>query len=144
MDKDAENNGSYKPPTRVIDPSKNVLDLSGLSDDKAQELQRQFASARIDLERKAAEAKIDVGALGGTLGTFNDEAAKATQANVSMTVSHRQKTSIGETEIVIGNTERAASGKLSWTAAGLTNNIPLLVGIIAAALVVIVLLLSRH
>lgn len=83
MDKDTESS-SYKPPSRVIDPGKNVLDLSGLSEEQAQELQRQYASARIDLERKAAEAKIDVAALGGLLGTLNDEAAKATQANVSI------------------------------------------------------------
>ena len=144
MDKDTEDSSSYKPPSRVIDPSKNALDLSGLSEEQAQELQRQYASARIDLERKAAEAKIDVGALGAVLGTFNEEAAKATQANVSLTVSHRQKTSIGETEVVIGNTERAAAGKLSMSASGLTNKLPLILGIIVAGLVAIVVLLSRR
>ena len=144
MDKESESNGPYKPPSRVIDPGKSVLDLTGLSDEQAQELQRQYASARIDLERKAAEAKIDVGALAGTLGTFNDEASKATQSNVSMTVSHRQKTSIGETEIVIGNTERAAAGKLSMSASGLTSKLPLIIGIIVAGLVAIVVLLTRH
>jgi hypothetical protein len=144
MDNDTENNGSHKPPSRVIDPGKNVLDLTGLSEEQAQELQRQFTAARLDLERKAAEAKIDVGALTSTLETFNDEAAKATQANVSVTISHRQKTSIGETEIVMGNTERAAAGKLSMSASGLTNKLPLIFGIIVVGLVAVVVLLSRH
>ena len=120
------------------------LDLTGLTNEQAAELQRQHSEGMIEIGRKAAEAKIDIGALGSTLGTLNDEAAKATQANISITISHRQKTSIGETEIVLGNTERAAAGKLSMTAAGLTNKLPILVGIIAVALVVIVLLLIRH
>jgi hypothetical protein len=144
MGEESDKGEPAKLPARIIDTGKTMIDLSSLSNEQAAEIQRQYASTRIDLERKAAEAKIDVGSLGSALGTFNDEAAKATQSNVSITVSHRQKTSIGETEVVIGNTDRAAAGKLSMTAAGLTSKLPLLVGIIAIALVVIALIVTRH
>lgn len=122
----------------------NVIDLDDLPDDQARELQRQRAGGLIELERKAAEAKIDVSALEDTLGAINDEASKATQSNVSITVTHRQKTTLGETEVVIGNTERAAAGKLSMSASGLTERLPWLIGIVAVTLVVIALIVTRH
>ncbi len=145
MAQDIEKDNAPKVPARSINLGMNsVIDLAGLSDDQVAELQRQHAAGMIDLARKAAEAKIDVGALGVTLGTINDEASKATQSNVSITVTHRQKTTLGETEVVIGNTERAAAGKLSMSASGLTDRLPLLIGIIAAALIIIALIVSRH
>ena len=98
----------------------------------------------IKLAGQAAEAKIDIGALGGTLGAINEEASKATQAGVAITVTHRQKTTLGETEIVIGNTERAAAGKLSMSASGLSERLPLLIGIIAVALIIIAFIVTRH
>ena len=138
-----------------IDPSKtpaktinlgqnNIIDLDGLSEAEVAELKKQYAANMIELQRKASEVKIDVSALGGTLETINDQATKATEAGVANTVTHRQKTSIGETEIVIGNTQRAAQGKLSLSASGLTKRLPLLIGIIAVALIVIAFIAMRH
>jgi hypothetical protein len=145
MPQDIEKANAPKVPAKSINLGlNNLIDLDGLPDDQAAELQRQHAAGMVELNRKANEAKIDVGALGGTLGTINDEASKATQSNVSITVTHRQKTTLGETEVVIGNTERAAAGKLSMSASGLTDRLPLLIGIVAAALIIIALIVTRH
>lgn len=136
---------SPKRPLRSIDlGSSSLIDLDGLSPSQASELQGQYVSGMIALKRKAEEAKIDVGALGAALSGFNDEASKATQSNTSITITHRQKTTLGETEVVIGNTERAAAGKLSLSASGLTERLPLLLGIVAIAMVIIAYIASRH
>jgi hypothetical protein len=64
-----------------------------------------------------------------TLDSFNTEAAKATQANVSMPATHTQDTAIGRTEVVIENTEGAASGKFSVSAASVADRLLWMVGI---------------
>jgi hypothetical protein len=46
-----------------------------------------------------------------------------------MTATHTQNTAIGRTEVVIGNTDRAASGKLSASAAGVPDRLLWMVGI---------------
>jgi len=132
-------------------PSKSInlglnsfIDLEGLPDDAVAELRRQHAAGMVELNFKANEAKMNLGILGSKLEAYNDKAAEATRTNTSYTVTNRQKDALGETEIVIGNTERAAAGKLSMSASGLSERLPLLVGIVSAALIVIALILSRH
>src|ERR1700757_141750 len=118
----AKSNGSAVPSTDVINlGASNLLDLTGMQPDQIAELKRQHASGMIDLKKKAEELKIENASLAMTLDSFNTEASKATQANVSMTATHTQNTAIGRTEVVIGNTDRAASGKLSVSAAGVPD-----------------------
>lgn len=95
-----------------------IIDLTGLSEEQAAELRRQHAAGMIDIQRKAQELRVDVGALQASLDAFNDQTSKATQSGHSATITHTQTTSAGRTEVVIGNTDRAASGKISRSAAG--------------------------
>jgi hypothetical protein len=133
-------------------PSANVLnlgaltqiDMTGIPPDVVAELRRQYASGMIDLTKKAQELKIDNASLAMLLDSFNTEASKATQSNVSMTATHTQTTAIGRTEVVIGNTDRAASGKLSSSAIGVPDRTLWVIGIIAGAAIIIALLVSRH
>lgn len=61
-----------------------------------------------------------------------------------MTLTHTQTTSLGRTEIVIGNTVRAASGKLSASATGVADRTPWIIAIVAVCAVVIALIAFRH
>jgi hypothetical protein len=54
-----------------------------------------------------------VSALDAALTSFTDQTAKATQAGAHATIQHSQTSAIGRTEVVIGNTERAAAGRFS-------------------------------
>jgi len=123
--------------------SNSVLDLSGLSDQQIAELREQHASGMIDLQRKAAELKVDVGALDAALTSFNDQTAKATREGNSATITHVQTSSAGRTEVMIGNTDKAASGKISRAARGETDKTIWYVGIAAAAAVVVALIVSN-
>lgn len=115
----------------------DLLDLSGLSSTQIAELKRQYAGGMIDVGRKAQEMKVDVAALEATLHSITDQTAKATQAGSHITTTHTQTTSIGRTETVIGNTDRAASGKLSRSAVGQGD--PTLIYVIVGAAVAIVI-----
>lgn len=145
MAQDIEKANAPKAPARSINLGMNgVIDLEGLPDDQVAEIRRQIATGAIELNFKANEASMNLGVLRSKLEIFNDEAAKATQSNISFTTTNRQKDALGETEVVIGNTERAAAGKLSMSASGLTDRLPLLIGIVAAALIIIALIATRH
>lgn len=122
----------------------SVIDLTGIPPEQVAELKRQFAAGMIDITKKAQELKIDNASLAMLLDSFNTEAAKATQANVSMTATHTQTTAIGRTEVVIGNTDRAASGKLSASAAGAPDRLLWIVGIVVVAIIIVALIAFRH
>ena len=124
--------------------SNSLIDLTGMPPEQMAELKRQYASGMIDLKKKAEELKIDNASLAMTLDLFNTEASKATQANVSMTATHTQTTAIGRTEVVIGNTDRAASGKLSPSAAGVPDRLLWIIGITAIAAVIVALIVFHH
>jgi hypothetical protein len=124
--------------------SNSLLDLTGMPPDQIAELKRQYTAGMIDLKKKAEELKIDNASLAMLLDSFNTEAAKATQANVSITATHAQTTALGRTEVVIGNTDRAASGKLSASAAGVPDRLLWIVGIAAVAVIIVALIIFRH
>ena len=117
-----------------------VLDLAGMSDGQIAELRQQYVSGMIDIKKKAEEMKVDVGALDAALHSFTDQTSKASQAGASATISHTQTSSMGRTEIMIGNTDKAASGKISRSARGEQDRTIWIVGIVAAAAVVIALI----
>lgn len=112
-----------------------MLDLSGLSSTQIAELRKEHAAGLINVQQKAQQMKVDVAALDATFGVITDQTAKATQAGTHVTTTHTQTTSIGRTETVIGNTERAAAGKLSRSASGLPDNMLVYVFIGAAVLI---------
>jgi hypothetical protein len=121
-----------------------LIDLTGIPPEQVAELKRQYASGMIDLAKKAQELKIDNASLAMLLDSFNTEASKATQANVSMTATHTQTTTIGRTEVVMGNTDRAASGKLSASAVGLPDRMLWIIGIVAVAAIFVALIAFHH
>lgn len=123
--------------------NKHVLDLTGLSVGQISELKQQHAAGMIDIQRKATELKVDVGALDAALASFTDQTARATQAGASATITHTQTTSIGRTEVVIGNTEKAAAGKISRSGRGEVDRALWIVGIVAVAAIIIALVVAK-
>lgn len=135
--------GAELPKDKSLKLTQNdVLDLSDLSESQVSELRLQHAKGLVSLQQKAQEMKIDVAALDASLNSFNDQTAKATQAGTSATIQHSQTTSIGRTEVIIGNTDRAAAGKLSRSAAGEKDRTLIIIGIIAVAVVLVAMFMG--
>ncbi len=126
-------------------PSKNtirlsntdLLDLSGMSEEETRQLKKDFASGIIDVHKKAAELKVDVGALDSALRSFTEQTSQATKSGTHTTITHTQDSSLGRTEVVIGNTEKAAQGKISRSAAGEKDRTLIILGIIAVVVVIL-------
>ena len=122
----------------IVDLSNSsMLDLSTLSPENAEQINMRAQEAKLELAKKGAEANIEIQGTKVNLDNFNDSVRDATKEGSSMTLTHTQTTSTGRTEVVMGNTEKAASGKISRSGLGLEDNTLKIVGIIAVALILI-------
>lgn len=117
----------------------NVIDLSELDQEQIAQLKKQYTEGMIDLKKKAEEMQIEENTLNAALNDFVGYTHQAIQSGSSLTISHTHTTNKGKTEIVIGNTEKAAKGKISRLTPGEKDNTVWIVSIVAiiAALIAI-------
>ncbi|ROO68700.1 hypothetical protein EDB69_3727 [Vibrio crassostreae] len=94
------------------------LDLSTLDESQRAHIVSKFAESKVELTKKAQQMNMDLGATRTNLGDLTSTVRDATTDGTSVTITHSQTTSLGRTEVVMGNTERAAKGKMSRTGAG--------------------------
>jgi hypothetical protein len=114
-----------------------ILDMTGLTANQMEELKIQWVSGAIDIQQKAIELKVDAAALEAVLNSFNETVAKATEDGTNITVEHKAKTSLGETNIVTGNTNVSARG-----VGGGSDKTLWIVGIVAVAAVIIAIAMA--
>jgi len=100
----------------------NSISTVGLTGKQVEQLRMKHAEGMVDLNKKAQELKIDVGALDATLGTMADQTKQVSEAGDHVTMTHSQSSAIGRTEVVMGNTEKAAQGKLTKSQTGEDDN----------------------
>lgn len=117
------------------------IDLSHLPEEQRVELQMEHARGMIDLQRKALELGVDEASLRNTLTNLNETTREATDVGASVTVSHTQSSSIGRTEVIMGNTDHAKKGRLSKSQTGETNWTPLYIGLGVVAVLILVSIL---
>lgn len=130
------------PPTHIrLGPSAS-LDLSWLSEEERLELMREHAKGMIDITHKAQEMHVDSAALKKTLDDLSNTTRDASESGSAVTISHTQTTSIGRTEVIMGNTEKAKKGRLSKSQTGETDWTPYFIGAAVVAIIVIALIMS--
>jgi hypothetical protein len=121
------------------------LDLSFLPDAQRDQLMTDYAKGVLDVAKKAHELHVDVAVLKSTLehlaATTNDLSDKGN----AVTITHSQRTKVGVTEIKMGNTDEAKSGKMSRSQTGEKDWTPyyVIAGIIAVILIAF-LFAGRH
>ena len=133
---DRENLPAKAPTSVALGPSAS-LDLSFLPEEKRAELLADHAKGMLDLNKRAQELHVDVGALKATLGTMSETTRQVADDDNAVTISHTQTTSVGRTEIMMGNTDKARSGKLSRSQTGEKDWTPIYIiaGIVALVLI---------
>ena len=148
----AENDGrglsvptSKTPSVVTLGPLTNI-DLSFLSDTQRDALMVDYARGTLDIAKRAHELHVDVAVLKTTLDTLANTTKEVSESGNAVTVSHTQTTKIGRTEIKMGNTDEARSGKLSKTQTGERDWTPyyVIAGIIAVVLIAFVFAAGRH
>lgn len=134
---DRENVPAKVPTSVPLGPTASV-DLSWLPEHERAALLKDYARGALDISKRANELHVDVAALRATLGTMSDTTRQVSDDGNSVTISHTQTTAVGRTEIMMGNTDKARTGKLSRSQTGETDWTPIyvIVGIIALVLIV--------
>jgi hypothetical protein len=121
-----------------LGPGSTQLDLSWLPEDQLQALLGDYAKKVLDIQAKAIELGIEATVLRTTLDTLSKTATEVAGHGNSVTLEHEQKTQTGRTTAIIGNTQKAAKGALSF---GVDPRMLYIVGAIVIAAVVIIALL---
>lgn len=126
-------------PTSISLSPSTSLDLSYLSEHERKALLTEYTKGMLDISRKASELHVDVGTLRNTLDTLAGTTKKVAEDGNSVTVTHTQTTGIGRTEISMGNTDAARSGKLTKSQTGQRDWTPIYViaGLVALVFIAI-------
>tara|TARA_B100001996_G_scaffold373029_1_gene350081 strand:+ start:1077 stop:1478 length:402 start_codon:yes stop_codon:yes gene_type:complete len=118
------------------------VDLSHLDEESKKEIHTLIAKQKVELAKKGMEQSIDVDSLRARLNTFGNQVYEVIEKGGSITITNSKDDSIGRTEVIMGNTDEAAKGKLSRSAKGLPDNSKWI--IIGAVAVVIILILAAN
>jgi hypothetical protein len=129
-------------PTKINIGAASSIDISWLSEDERKSILRDYTKGMLDISKKAAELSVDAAALEKTLDDLTDTTKEVSSSGNAVTITHSQDTKVGRTEVIMGNTDQAQSGKLSKTQTGEKDLTPLYIiaGIIAIIAVVALLL----
>jgi hypothetical protein len=131
------------PSTIPLGPS-GALDLSFLPDEQRNALVAEHARKMLDIGVKAQELHVDVSALKVTLDQLAGTTRDVSESGNAVTIAHTQTTKIGRTEIKMGNTEEARSGKLTKSQTGEKDWNPYYIFAAIAAIVLIAFLFAGH
>lgn len=124
--------------------SSTKIDLAWLPEEERKELLKDYAKGIIEVNRKAHELGVDEESLRRTLENLNNTTKDATDLGAHVTMSHTQTSTIGRTEVIMGNTKQAERGKLSKSQTGETNWTPFYVIAAIVAVVTIVALMAQQ
>ncbi len=128
---------SNVPTTITLTPS-TTLDLSSFTEEQRAALLSDYTRGVLDVSRRAHELQVDVGTLDQVLQSLAGTTREVSELGNSVTVTHTQATSVGRTEVLIGNTPQARRGRLSRSQKGERDMTPFYVigGLLALSIVV--------
>ena len=114
------------------------MDLSWLPEEERKAPLVDYTKGMLDISVKAQELHVDAAQLKKTLDDFSDTTREVAESGNAVTISHSQTTKAGRTEIIMGNTDQAQSGKLSKSQTGEKDWTPIYIiaGIIAVVIIV--------
>ena len=116
------------------------LDISMLTEEQQSALVLDYQKGLIDVRLRAASLGVDVTALGETLRQLAEQTKDISETEgASVTVTHTQDSSLGRTEIIMGNTDQAQRGRLTRSQSGVRDWTPYYIfgGLIVLAIAII-------
>jgi len=134
-------NGSV-PAVINLGPSTSI-DLSWLPENERKALLLDYAKGMIDISKRAQELHVDAGYLKKTIDDLADTTIQVSESGNAVTITQTLTTKAGRTEVMMGNTEQAQSGKLSKSQTGVKNWAPYYIFAGILALIIIVALMNR-
>ncbi len=132
-------------PFDPLNPSASASLFAMLSTEQKDAILMEYARGTLDVNKKANQMHVDVNAFRTALDVMSAKTREVSaQDGVSVQFQHTQESSFGKTEVIMGNTAQAATGKLTRTMANDRNYTPFYVigGIVA--LLILVSLFVHH
>jgi len=124
-------------PTSVPLGPKTTMDLSWLPEEERKALLMDYTRGMLDVGKKAQELHVDIAALDNSLKTMSGTAKEVADDGNAITISHTQTSSVGRTEVIMGNTDRARTGKLTKSQTGEHDWTPYyVIGVLIAAVLI--------
>jgi uncharacterized protein with beta-barrel porin domain len=120
----------------------NLLDISSMNQEAQALMKQKVAETQLDIHRKAQEAQLELQGTRIQLDNLSSTVRESTKDGTSTTITHTQTTTLGRTEVIMGNTEKAAEGKITRSGAGLEDNTMKVVIVIAIVALLVVLLVK--
>jgi hypothetical protein len=121
------------------------INLDFLPEAERNALLKDYARKVLDVGAKAQELHVDVSALKVTLDQLAGTTRDVAESGSAVTIAHTQTTKVGRTEVKMGNTEEARSGKLSKSQTGERDWTPYYIfGAIVAVILIAFLFAGRH
>ena len=120
-----------------------MLDISSLTEEEQSAIVLDYQRGLVDIRLRAASLGVDVTVLGETLRHLAEKTIEISKSEgASVTVTHTQDSSLGRTEIIMGNTEQAQRGRLTKSQGGDRDWTPFYVigGLIVAGIVLVAVL----
>jgi hypothetical protein len=105
-------------PTQINLGLSTSMDLSWLPENERKALLIDYTKGMMDISQKAQELHVDAAVLKRTLDDLSDTTREVSDSGNVVTITHSQTTKVGRTEIMMGNSEQAQSGKLSKSQTG--------------------------
>jgi len=97
------------------------VDLSFLPEPERKALLADHARKVLDIGATAQKLHLDVNVLRATLDQLAHTTREVSESGNAVTITHTSTTNIGRTEIKLGNTEEARSGRLTSSQTGERN-----------------------
>lgn len=113
------------------------VDLSCLPESEQTQIKKKLAEGQIDMLQLAQELGVHNQALDRRLCDIGDRVAQATEVEASATITGSYEDKMGRTEVIIGNTDTAAKGKLDRSQKGERDQT--IIYVVIAAIVVVIL-----
>lgn len=130
-------------PTKIDLTLGTSMDISWLTESERKVLLTDYTKGILDISRKAQELHVDSAALTRTLDDLSVTTKEVSESGNAITISHTQTTSVGRTEVIMGNTQHAQSGKLSKSQTGEKDWTPYYIFGGILALLIIAALMNR-
>lgn len=132
-------------PVRTIQLGRqDVLDVSNLPQREQDALEVQAHQKAIERDDRTQRMAQDLMATAGQIRTFTNAVADNAELDAAVTITNTKDDALGRTEIMIGNTDAARTGKLSRSQQGFGDYAWLWILLAAIAGVVIVLVAAFH
>jgi hypothetical protein len=132
-------------PVRTIQLGRqDVLDVSNLPQREQDALEAEAHKKAIELADREQRIKLDLAATAGQIRTFTEAVTNNAAQDAAVTITNTKDDALGRTEIMIGNTDAARTGKLSRSQQGFGDNAKFWLLLAAIAGVVIVLVAAFH